>query len=281
MAQVRWDAEGLSRQLNARLPGARVEVLASCTSTNTLLIERARAGDTSPCLLVAEEQTAGRGRLGRSWQAAPGSALTCSLALPYAPADWQGLSLAVGVALADALEPEPKRLRIKWPNDLWLVDAPGADPGTGRKLCGILIETVAARDLRVAVIGFGINVLPQPVLEGMPPRACWQEIEPEASAPLALERVLQPLAAMLRQFELGGFAPMAEAFARRDLLRGHAVRMTQAASGDGAEGQAEGVDARGALRVRTAAGLQLITSGEVSVRPTLSNTAPLAAPGAV
>ena len=67
-----------------------------------------RAGDTQPCLLVAEHQTLGRGRQGRSWLAHAGASLTFSLGLPLAPRDWSGLSLAVGVALADALEaPEP------------------------------------------------------------------------------------------------------------------------------------------------------------------------------
>ena len=90
-------------------------------------VSAARQADTQPCLLVAEHQTAGRGRLGRSWQSARGASLTFSLALPLAPRDWSGLSLAVGVALAEALQPAgrdaPWRLGLKWPNDLWLVAA--------------------------------------------------------------------------------------------------------------------------------------------------------------
>lgn len=259
MAPVRWDAEELRQQLQPRLPGASVEIAASCPSTNTLLLDRARAGDLSPGLLVAEEQTAGRGRLGRAWHSTPGASLTASLALPYAPADWQGLSLAVGIALADALDPDTRRLQIKWPNDLWLADA----PGPGRKLGGILIETMGTRDQRIAVIGFGLNVLPQPDIGSLPPRSCWQEIEPAATAPLALQRVLLPLVEMLQSFEQHGFARLAERFARRDLLRGQPVRTTQPGAH---EGLADGVDPRGALRVLTPA-LQLVSSGEVSVRP--------------
>lgn len=262
MAPLRWDAEGLEQQLQARLLGGRVEVLASCPSTNSLLLERARAGDRSPFLLVAEEQTAGRGRLGRSWHATPGASLTCSLALPYGPRDWQGLSLAVGIALAEALDPESRRLQIKWPNDLWLADVPHA-AGQGRKLGGILIETLAAGEQRMAVIGIGLNVWPQPEVPGLPPRSCWQEIEPQASAPRALQQLLPPLLVMLQDFERGGFAPLAERFARRDLLRGLPVRTTQ----PGVEnGMADGVDPHGALRVLTPA-LRLVSSGEVSVRP--------------
>ena len=100
--------------------------MARTDSTNTQLLERARlarprrvagdvraaaygrrAGDTQPCLLVAEHQTGGRGRLGRVWQSAPGASLTFSLALPLTASDWSGLSLAVGVALAEALDAVP------------------------------------------------------------------------------------------------------------------------------------------------------------------------------
>ena len=115
-----------------------------------------------PCLLVAEEQTRGRGRLGRGWIASAGASLTFSLALPLAPEEWSGLSLAVGLALAEALDPmvqpgAPPRIGLKWPNDLWLVDG----PGRGRKLGGILIETVSVGHRRMCVLGVGLNVLPQ------------------------------------------------------------------------------------------------------------------------
>ena len=104
---------------------------------------------------------------------------TC--ALPISPADWSGLSLAVGLALADALDPpqpgQPPRLGIKWPNDLLLLDrgtvgvgstsAPTTSPTTadaiGRKVGGILIETVQVGERRMAVVGVGLNLLPQPL----------------------------------------------------------------------------------------------------------------------
>jgi BirA family biotin operon repressor/biotin-[acetyl-CoA-carboxylase] ligase len=196
---LHWGAEALWQQLQPLLPGLSVEVLARAESTNTVLLERARVlggdrdapisrpgeldsavaggptplgrrgADVQPCLLVAEQQTRGRGRLGRDWVSSTGASLTFSLALPLAPADWSGLSLAVGLALAEALEPLPQagagappRLRLKWPNDLWLVDDPAA-PGRGRKLGGILIETVSVGQRRMCVVGVGLNVLPQPV----------------------------------------------------------------------------------------------------------------------
>lgn len=265
-----WPAEALWEQLLPLRPGLSVEVLAEADSTNTRLLERARAGDTAPCLLVAERQTAGRGRLGRHWvsdtaaAAAGGPAsLTFSLGLVLAPADWSGLSLAIGVALAETLGPQ---VRLKWPNDLWLV---GAGGGTGRKLGGVLIETLPlAAPLdggRYAVVGIGINLeapAPQP---GLPPAvAGWREVEPGASAPDLLAQLARPLLQLLVDFERTGFPVYAARYAARDALAGLPVRTTHA---DAPEGRADGVDGRGALRVQTAAGVRLVSGGEVSVRP--------------
>src|SRR5690349_19661308 len=211
---LHWGAEALWEQLTPLLPGLSVEVVARISSTNTALLERARivtppaeegdvaqvrrsvesaafgrrAADLQPCLLVAEHQTHGRGRHGRVWQAAPGASLTFSLALPLAPKDWSGLSLAVGLALADALDPlvdgVAPRLGVKWPNDLFLLEA-----GGGRKLGGILIETVAAGTRRLAVIGIGLNVLPLTANDPAGGFACVQEVDPDATAPQVLARV--------------------------------------------------------------------------------------------
>lgn len=291
---LHWGAEALWEQLQPLLPGVSVEVVARIDSTNTRLIERARqlagardapisrpgrpdfadslgadaarygrrAGDTEPCLLVAEHQTRGRGRLGRDWQASAGASLTFSLSLALAPQDWSGLSLAVGVALADALEPAadaPSRIGLKWPNDLWHVDG----PGRGRKLGGVLIETVAVSPTRrMCVVGVGLNVLPQPTRDLAHGFACLSELDDRWTAPAALAAVAAPLVTALLRFEREGFAPFVDAYARRDLLRGQRVSTS---APDAPEGTAEGVDAQGALLVR-GAGLQRIVSGEVTVR---------------
>lgn len=291
-----WRTQELWAALDRVLPGVSVEVVAQVESTNSSLVERvrltagARAGrgetaagplaggaavgmhgrrslDAQPCLLVAEHQTRGRGRLGRGWVSAPGASLTFSLALPLSPVDWSGLPLAVGVALCRALDPlgrdgEP-RLLLKWPNDLWLRDA--SAPMGARKLGGILIETVPCGGRRMCVVGVGLNILPQGV-EGLSAGyACWAELEPAASAPSALWRVAIPLAQALREFESSGFTSFAREFARRDALQGRWIQATQ---GDVCEGYARGVDARGALCLQCADGRQLLlSSGEVSVRP--------------
>ncbi len=263
-----WDPEALQQRLQSSTPGLRVQVLAAVDSTNTRLLEAARHGDRGPRLLVAEAQHQGRGRNGRAWQSAPGTSLTFSLALAYAPADWSGLSLAVGVALAEAIDPrsddQRPRLLLKWPNDLWLADAAAA--AGGRKLGGILIETVgvAAGD-RVAVIGIGLNVLPRDDAAALSSGyACARELDATLDAPALLARVAPPLLRALRRFETTGLASFAAGFARRDLLHGRSVSTSLA---DLPLGTAAGIDEQGALRLQTANGERRVSSGEVSVRP--------------
>jgi BirA family transcriptional regulator, biotin operon repressor / biotin---[acetyl-CoA-carboxylase] ligase len=156
---IQWPAEVIWEQISTILPNFTVEVLPEIDSTNTELMRRAKAGQIEPILLVAEKQTAGRGRLGREWHdlsertaSLPESlpALTFSLGLPLSPQDWSGLSLAVGVSVAQSLHPA---IGLKWPNDLWLCDTTSE-----RKLAGILIETAVLNGLRYAVIGVGINI---------------------------------------------------------------------------------------------------------------------------
>ena len=234
-----------------------------------------RSDDTQPCLLVAEHQTLGRGRQGRAWVSAPGASLTFSLSLPLAPADWSGLSLAVGVALADAIEPpDPAlgapRLLLKWPNDLWLRD--DAVTVGGRKLGGVLIETVAVGGRRMVVVGVGLNIAP---LSAPPPGvtlthgyASLQELDPQASAPQVLHRIALPIVRALRQFEREGFAGFAGAYERRDVLRGRRISALDAARSETTlDGVAEGVARSGALRLRGDDGtLHEISTGEVGVR---------------
>lgn len=267
MTALTWATASLQRALQPLLPGLQVQAVASVDSTSTRLVERLRGGEAAPRLLVAEMQTAGRGRNGRRWTSAPGASLTFSLGLPFAPADWSGLSLAVGAALADAIEPQPSRLMLKWPNDLWLADAPGpgAGPNRWRKLGGILIETVNVGPHRMAVVGVGLNVLPQPGDGLAHGYASLSELDPDTSAPTALARVARPLVQALRRFEAEGFPAFREAFARRDLLVGQAL-VTHGGPAP-LEGTGEGVDSDGTLLLRSADGsLHRLGSGEVGIR---------------
>ncbi len=259
MAPIQWPLEAIWEAVVPGLPGFSLEVLPQIDSTNTELMRRARAGHLAPVLLVAEHQSAGRGRLGREWLSgqdpaqAPLASLTFSIGLPLAPADWSGLSLAVGVSVAQSLHPE---LRLKWPNDVWWRD---------RKMAGILIETVSLGDsgtARYAVVGVGINIAPRDATGLSTPPAWLNEVSPGADAAQALLQVAAPLVQTLKAFEAYGFAPFRARFHSIDALDGVPVSLS-----NGTLGVARGLDATGALQVHTAQGLESITSSEVSVRP--------------
>jgi len=284
-ATTAWEIDALQAALQPLAPGLRVEWVASTGSTNTDLLERMRMGDARPVLRVAEDQRSGRGRLGRNWVSAPGASLTFSLGLPYEPRQWSGLSLAIGAVLADAIEPRPQRLQLKWPNDLWLSDDGSDGPGDGdgehgwRKLGGILVETLPLpAGGRGCVIGVGLNVRPLAgSAEFASGHACAQEIDPALDAPALLARVAPALLQALPRFAHEGFAAFLNAYAARDLLRGRVVRSVPSnlgeAAADGAiEGVADGVDADGSLRVRHGRELTLLSGGEVSVRPMWSGS---------
>jgi BirA family transcriptional regulator, biotin operon repressor / biotin---[acetyl-CoA-carboxylase] ligase len=277
---IRWPAEALWEALAPSLPGFTVEVLPEIDSSNTELMRRFRgspgvAPRPEPLLLVAEQQTAGRGRLGRSWQSRRGDSLTFSLGLPLQPADWSGLSLVAGISVAESLEPlipgqTPKpRIGLKWPNDLWL-----STPEGERKLAGILVETASWEGIRYVVIGIGINIRAMEIpaaalsstapLPAIPPGAL-QALLPALDAPATLLRIVPPLVQAVQAFERFGFAPFQARFAARDVLAGRTVQLSDGQNG--MEGTAHGVGENGALLVHTAAGMKQITSSEVSVRP--------------
>lgn len=234
------------------LPTFTMEVLEQVDSSNSELMRRTRAGLREPVLLVARRQNAGRGRLGRTWHSEADAGtdnLTFSLGLPLAPRDWSGLSLAVGLAVAESLHPA---LRLKWPNDIYLDD---------RKLAGILIETASMGDLRYAIIGIGLNISLPPVQGLTMAPAALVELLPGVDAAQALLRIVPPLVATVLRFETQGFAALRPAFHARDALYGREVVCS-----DGTSGVARGVDALGALLLQTTEGVHRLTSTEVSVR---------------
>ncbi len=259
--------------------GISIEVLASIDSTNTELMRRARAGQCDPVLLLATEQTAGRGRMGKTWLSEPGACLMFSLGLPMQPAHWAGLSLAVGVSLADTLASTlsaaiAPRLQLKWPNDLWLC---------GAKLAGILVETAHAGTRPYVVVGVGINITPPPpealtrLTEQASSAATGSAAAPAMAATLPTglaahvpeldtaqiwQQVAPALLGDLLAFEALGFSAFAQRFARRDALHGLPLRLS-----DGTEGTGCGVDDDGALLLLTAQGMRSVHSNEVSVRP--------------
>lgn len=269
-AEAVWPVMGqaLADHPAPAMSGFTVEVVPSIDSTNAELMRRARSGPhgQAPTLLVAADQTAGRGRMGKTWISQPGHSLTFSLLLPLQPAHWAGLSLAVGVSVADALGPllppsVGERLRLKWPNDLWL---------GGAKLAGVLVETAHLGSGACVVVGVGINIeapVPDPTTAwtGVPPTGLTVHLM-GLDTGAVLRAVAPALLRDLLAFEALGFSAFAQRFAQRDALRDqHLVFWdgnTTPTHGTGC-----GVDDQGALLVLTHQGMQTVHSADVSVRP--------------
>ena len=207
------------------------------------------------------------------------------LDLDQVPGGGSALSLAVGLAIAEALDaglaslpgPAQPPITLKWPNDLWWQQ---------RKLGGILIEATPAPGLttgqRWVVIGVGINLRPQGDQANGLEHACLQDL---STTPLTAGQVwawtAPKLLRAVQRFALTGFAPVQAAYAQRDALAGQDVALWRGASGNallrGAPtdtGRADGVDQQGALLVHTDAGLQRWTTGDVSVRLAASAPSP-------
>ncbi|WAS53939.1 biotin--[acetyl-CoA-carboxylase] ligase [Burkholderia ambifaria] len=290
------DARIARNRLEAHLDAAPrawpLDIVAATGSTNADVATRLKAlprtasALPAPLVRVAFEQTAGRGRQGRPWFAQPGNALLCSVGciVPRPVDALAGLSIAIGVALAEGLAALPLDARshvaLKWPNDLLLT---ATDDGTSHivgKLAGILIETVwSTADATAVVIGFGINVRGAEAVaaqvealrareaalaSGLPPAALSAAC---ASANLTdtLAAALNALTPALAQFGTDGLAPFLprwhalHAYAGREVvLLEHGVER--------ARGIATGIDATGQLLLDTPDGVQAIAAGDVSLR---------------
>ena len=253
-----------------------LRIIAETGSTNSDLLRDA-AQLPSGTVLAAQRQTAGRGRRGRAWIAPPGGSLAFSLLWKFTrgAATLSGLSLAVGVAAARALEKcGAPGVQLKWPNDLL---AP--KNGAPAKLGGILIELAGSTGgagaagnnsgnsgAALAVIGIGINLdlgaaaagIDQPVTD-----LAALGVRTSRNALLAL--LLEALLPVLRTFEQGGFALLADEWNRRHAFAGQPVVL----SGENMaalEGIATGADASGALLLDTTQGVVTVVSGELSLR---------------
>ncbi|MDP2870538.1 biotin--[acetyl-CoA-carboxylase] ligase [Methyloversatilis sp.] len=250
-------ADALRQRVCAVPEDWTMAVCAACTSTNSVLLAQIGRGSR---LLFALEQTAGRGRRGREWAARPGDSLTFSLRHTFAlRADaLSGLSLAVGVVLADALlERGITDIALKWPNDLMRAD---------RKLGGVLIELSSppAGDA-TAVIGVGINLALPPAGDyahapaALCPDAPGREVWLDVGAALA-----DALARMLPQFAAQGFAPFVDRWNRYNLHADRVVTVT----GDGTQlcGRCLGADHDGALRLDCDGRVERVLAGDVSLR---------------
>jgi BirA family biotin operon repressor/biotin-[acetyl-CoA-carboxylase] ligase len=243
----------------------RARVLAETGSTNADLRAAAQRGEaTAGQVLVAEFQSAGRGRLGRRWESAPGLGLTFSLLVDPTPVpaeSWGWLPLLTGLAVADAGSATAGvPLRVKWPNDVLSDD--------GRKVAGILCERVDAHVGPLSIVGIGVNVgggvdqLPVPTAASLAtlgaPNVDRIELLTAILAGLELR-----LAAWRAHLGDAGAAGLAESYTAASSTLGAQVSITLP-GGASVSGQALRIDAAGALVVGTVDGERTVTAGDVA-----------------
>ncbi len=238
----------------------RVEVVEAAPSTNALVAERARAGEPEGLVVVAEHQTAGRGRLDRAWETPARAALTFSLLLrPLLPAaEWPWLPLLTGHAVGSALRDAGFAAGVKWPNDV-LIGQGSAE----LKVAGILVERVDTPSGPAAVIGVGLNV--SSTAEELPvPTATSLALE-TGSAPDRTELLLAILRRLDQEYAAwqgGGAAALHAAYARECVTVGRDVRV-DLPSGEVLAGRATGVDPGGRLIVQGPGGETAVGAGDV------------------
>lgn len=219
-------------------------------STNATAKELATAGAGHGTTITCDQQTAGRGRQGRSWVAPAGSSLLLSVILRPARAAHRFAPLAAALAVAETCEALADRTaKIKWPNDVWI---------EGRKVSGILVEARPDQDDEKSwvVIGIGLNtrVKLDELPEELQRTAASLELPPDVDA-------LAPLLARLEYWLDAESTELIEAWSARDALNGRTI-----AWADG-EGVADGIDAEGNLRVRLSDNtLETLNAGEVHLR---------------
>jgi BirA family biotin operon repressor/biotin-[acetyl-CoA-carboxylase] ligase len=234
-------------------------------STNDVAAAAAHAGDAEGTIVVADSQTAGRGRRGHRWFSPPGSGLYVSVVLAPARARRAPdratslLTLAAGVALAEAVERSTGlHADIKWPNDLLV---------GGRKLAGILAEAAAAEGglgVATVVLGYGVNVSPASFPADLRDRVTSLESELGRSVDRAavFGESLAAIAERYAHLLDGRFDAILDAWRQR-APRSRGARVEWDAGGGTRSGITAGIDDNGALLVDTTAGLERIIAGEV------------------
>ena len=243
-----------------------IETAWAIESTNSVLLARPNPPAGTSDVLLAEYQTAGRGRRGRAWLAPPGAGICLSLSWTFreVPQDLGALGLVVGVCILRALrELGVSDLELKWPNDLLVA---------GRKLGGVLIELRAeSAGPACVVIGIGLNVslgaqLQQKIAEtGIAATDLKSAGLTDAPRNRVAAAVVSACLRGLLEFEREALKPFIEDWRGADALNGKAVNVSGAQGT--ARGMARGIDVHGAFLLETPQGVQRFLSGDVSVRP--------------
>jgi BirA family biotin operon repressor/biotin-[acetyl-CoA-carboxylase] ligase len=243
---------------------ARLEVFDDIDSTNSHLMREAQAGAPSGTLCLAERQTAGRGRHGRTWVSPFGTNLYLSLLwrYPFGPGELGGLSLASGAAVAATLEAEGvTEVGLKWPNDvLW----------QRRKLAGLLLEVAGeVQGPSLVVVGLGLNILLARSL-GIGIDQPWTDLDSvpglaQTSRNRLAAKLAERLTLVMDGYGANGLAPFLPEWERFDLYRGELVEVRLGERT--IAGVHAGVTGQGALRLDLDGRIQTFHAGEVSLRP--------------
>ena len=216
-------------------------------STNDIAVERAREGVEEGYVVLADEQTGGRGRRERVWESPSGGIWTSVVLRPdFAPRDASLVTLAASVAVARAVEETDVEPTIKWPNDV-LID--------GEKLCGILVEMEAdAESISHAVVGIGLNANAKPRVPDASPTSLAEHVGKVDRAVLTANL----LAELEDAYESGD--GILDEWRERSSTLGREVRVET--PNETVEGVAESIDATGALVVSTDEGERVVTAGD-------------------
>lgn len=260
-AERPYNGVEIASSLDTDLMGRRVVFLEETGSTNAVAVELARAGETEGTVIVADAQTSGRGRMGRTWSSPPGVNVYTSVILRprVAPRSASELTFVAAVAAAEAVGAfSPVRPAVKWPNDILI---------EGRKVAGILLEMESETDrVRFVVVGLGINVNSTP--DTLPPelRKTATSIREKTGSETPRLKLLAALYSALEKWYKiyinEGFSPVAEAWRTYFPSEGKSIRVDS--FGRTVEGVCMGIDSDGSLLVRTGSGeVERVVSGDM------------------
>jgi BirA family biotin operon repressor/biotin-[acetyl-CoA-carboxylase] ligase len=250
--------EEIRFNLKTRALGRRIFIFPTTDSTNRVALDMGRKGAPHGQAILAETQTAGRGRLGRVWNSPAGKGIYLSVILrpKLELAEVSKLTLAAAVAVAETLEDAGiDGVRIKWPNDLLI-------GGKGRKICGILTEMVAEADrVECVILGIGINVNSAQV--DLPPQATSLKLESgkDFDRNALTANLLSRLEVRLGQVTGAAWNKTRAAWNQRSAVKGKLIKVTT--MNHSVQGIAQNIDPSGALIVKTKSGLKRVLSGDI------------------
>jgi BirA family biotin operon repressor/biotin-[acetyl-CoA-carboxylase] ligase len=243
--------------------------LATCGSTNDEAARLAAGGAAHGTVVTADAQDAGRGRLGRAWHSPPGENLylSCILRPALEPARATAITLAAGLAVADAVERAGVQAALKWPNDVL---------AAGRKLAGILTEmSTRGHEVQHIVVGIGVNLGSRsfpPELEGKATSLALLGVS--VARPEFVDQLLVCLESWFDRFLAAGVAGLADAW----LARAHRSRVRATSQGRSIDGWIMGLDRDGCLVIEDdAGGHHRVLSGDVIPLPAHGGDAPAGA----